>query len=94
MPDNLEPLDSAANRSKPAAGVVCPNQKCGAVVCGRLTPAAKAALKKRHPGRKPKNVAYTRYRRGTIQRVRVCPICGRRFLTSEGIVSNGTGGNL
>ena len=88
--DNAQPMDSAVNRSKPAAGIACP--ACGKPVSGRLTAAARRNLCRKRPNAHSGYVHYTRARPGLLQRVRECPHCGNRCLTVERVVSNHVGG--
>lgn len=84
--DNLQPMDSAAARSKPPAGIACP--ACGEPVCGagpRLAPEAR----RRVLATRRLSVERTTPRPNSIHRVRRCVQCGHRFQTLERVVSNG-----
>lgn len=81
--DNLQPMDSAANRSK---GLVCPD--CKRPLHGRIPKAARRKMHKRGRGQHKGHVCYTVPKPGYLARVRQCPHCGNRCLTREEIVSN------
>jgi hypothetical protein len=88
--DNAQPMGSAVNRSKPAAGIACP--ACGKPVSGRLTAAARRKFGRTRSSAHPGYVFSARARPGSIQRVRECGHCGNRCLTVERVVSNHVGG--